>query len=140
MYKHKLQFDSQLFETAMTLPVNTSATAAAAVRAAGAAGRLAITVVASGSSVALADTKKLTIGILTSTTEGGSYAAPKHNPSMVVTMDAAFAPDDGELMGSLIIPVGYLDAETDKWIKATVATDDAAAAGEIDVFLEYLAN
>ncbi|MCP4127768.1 MAG: hypothetical protein GY753_11975 [Gammaproteobacteria bacterium] len=140
MYKHKLIFADQAFELDMDIPVNTSATASTALRAAGAAGRLAITAIANDAAVALADTKKFTISILTSTTEGGSYAAPEHAPSMVRTMSAAYDPDVGEVIASLLIPVGYLDPETDKWIKAVITTDDAAAAGDIDVFLEYLAN
>lgn len=140
MYKHKLIFADQVFELGMTLPVNTSATASTAVRAAGAPGRLAITITAADSSVSIADTEILTLSLLTSTTEGGSYAAPKHNPTITVTMDAAYTPEQDEVMASLLIPVGYLDNETDKWIKAVVATDDAAAAGTINVFLEYMAN
>jgi hypothetical protein len=140
MYKHKLIFADQVFELGMTLPVNTSATASTAVRAAGAPGRLAVTITAADASVALADTKVLTLSLLTCATEGGSYAAPKHNPTLTVTMDAAYAPDQDEVIASMIIPVGYLDGETDKWIKAVVATTDVAAAGTINVFVEYLAN
>ena len=143
MYKHKLINESNVFQLGMTLPVNTSATASTAVRAAGAPGRLAITVRAADANVVLADIKKLTISLLTSLTEGGSYVAPKNNPTMVVTMDAALAAEDEEWLGSLIIPIGHQfqgDELTDKWVKAVIATDDAAAAGLIDVFLEYLAN
>jgi hypothetical protein len=140
MYKHKLIFDDQVFQLGMTMPVNTSAIATTAVRAAGAPGRLAITVTAANASVAIATTETLTLSILTSATEGGSYAAPAHAPSMVVTFTGAYAPAEGDVIASLLIPVGYLDNETDKWIKAVVATDDAAAAGLIDVFLEYMAN
>ncbi len=140
MYKHKLINESNVFELDMDIPVNTSATCSTAVRAAGAAGRLAITATANDAAVALADTKKFTISILTCATEGGSYAAPLHAPSMVRTMDAAYDPDVGEVIASLIIPVGYLDPETDKWIKAVITTDDTAAAGDINVFAEYLGN
>jgi hypothetical protein len=139
MYKHKLQFNDQVFQQGMTLPVNTSASATNAVRCAGAPGRLAITMVANGS-VALANTKKLTMSILTCTTESGSFVAPKHAPSMVVTMNGAYAPAKGDVMASMIMPVGYLEGESAKWVKAVVATDDAAAAGTIDVFLEYLGS
>ncbi len=140
MYKHKLILEDQIFELDMDIPVNTSATAATAVRATGAPGLLAITVTANDTDVALADTKKFTISILTSATEGGSYAAPEYAPSLVRTFSAAYDPDEGEVIASLIIPHGYLDGETDKWVKAVITTDDAAAAGDINVFCEYLAS
>lgn len=139
MYKQKLIFESNVFELGMTVPQNTSADASTAVRAAGAPGRLAITVTAADGNVALADATTFTISIKTSTTEGGTFAAPAHAPSMVRTFSGAFTCDQGDVIASLLIPVGYLDPETDKWIKAVTATTDAAAAGTIDVFVEYMA-
>lgn len=142
MYNHKLINESNVFELDMDIPVNTTTTASTAVRAAGAQGLLAVTVLANDSSVALASGSVLTIGILTSATEGGSFTAPAQAPSVALTLAAgvALAPAAGDKIASLIVPGNTLDVDDDAWVKATIATDDAAAAGDIDVFLEYLAT
>ncbi len=140
MYKHKLIFESNVFELDMDLPVNTSGTTSGAVRAAGEQGLLAITVTAADSSGAIASGKTVTLSILTSATEGGSYTAPAHAPSMALLSAAGLSPDEGEVITSLIIPGNTLDVDDDAWVKAKVVTDDAAAAGDINVLCEYLAT
>lgn len=135
MYDHRLEFASQIFEAGMTLPVSTSAVASAAMRAGGAEGRLAICVKAADANVVMAIAKKLTLSITECDTETGSFIAAPYDVQAVRTLAAALAAEQGEELINLIVP-----RHAKKWIKVTVATDDAAAAGLIDVFLEYLAN
>lgn len=135
MYNHKLQFADQLFEAAMTFPANTSATATNPMRVGGANGNLAITVVGADTDVLLADTKIFTLSYTEATTESGVYAAANPAVSSVYTASGAYAPAVGIVMNRLVLP-----PDAGPWIKAVLATDDAAADGTVDVFLEYLAN
>ena len=139
---HKLIFNNQAFQLGMTLPANTSAVATNALRAGGARGLLAITITAANAAVALAITKKLTVSLQVGATETGSFAAPKHNPTLVVTMAAAYAPAQNDVITTMVVPMGLISGDNTaaKWVKAVVATDDAAAAGLINVFMEYLAH
>lgn len=135
MYNHTLVFDDQVFEQGLALPVNTSATAANPMRVGKAAGKLAVSVLAGDGNVALALGKKLTLSILESDAEDGPFTAPAAAPSLEITYAEAFTPDQGDKIASMILPV-----DAGKWVKAVVATDDAAAAGQIDVILEYTAG
>ena len=135
MYNHTLKFTDQAFQLGMTLPANTSATATNAMRVDGTNGRLAISLVANGDDVALALGKILTVTYTECATETGTFAAPASKPSLVTTYAAAIAPTDGTKIVSMLLPT-----DVEKWVKVVVTTDDAAAAGEIDVVLEYLAG
>lgn len=135
MYNHKLIFDDQVFEEGQTLPANTSDTSETPHRVDGTNGRLAICVTAADGDVAIADTKTFTLTYLECATEDGSFAAPAEKPSLVIAYDGAYAPDEGDVIGRLLLPV-----EVGKWIKPVIATTDAAAAGTVNVFLEYIGN
>jgi hypothetical protein len=136
MYKHKLIFEDNAFQLGMTVPVNTSATATKALRVGRIQGNLAVTITAADGNVALATGTTVTLSLLGSETEGGSFVAlAPVVPSAVLTTSGAYAPEMGDRVMSLIVP-----EDCPKWIKAVVTTDDVAAAGKFNVFLEYLAG
>lgn len=134
MYKHKLQFDSNLHEAGMTIPANTNADAAAGVRMGGQEGRLAITIVAK-TQITVADTKIITVTVKDSLTETGSYVAVEPTLAAVKTASGETVYEAGDEIMSVIVPRGAR-----KWVKPNIATDDAAVTGTMDVFAEYLAN
>ncbi|MBT7082065.1 MAG: hypothetical protein HN929_11495 [Chloroflexi bacterium] len=131
MYKHKLLFDNQMFETGMTVPV-TATEASTGLRAGGTRSRIAVTVLAA-TEVKIADAKKFTISLKECATETGTFAAPAASSSMVTTMSAATTYAVGDRISSLVLPENI-----GKWVKAVITTDDTAPTGKIDVFLEYL--
>lgn len=135
MYKHKLVFDDQVFEKGITLPANTSDTCDNAMRVDGTNGRLAICVKANDDNVVLATTKKLTLSYTQCDTEDGSFAAPAPNQTLVKTASGSYEPNAGDVIMRMLLPT-----DVKKWVKAVLTTDDASAAGKVDVFLEYIGN
>lgn len=133
MYNHELIFENQLFEAGMTLPANTNANANKAMRADGTSGRLAIVVQAADDAVALADTRTFTLRYTEADTEGGSYSAPTPETSLVFTASGAYAPNKGDVIARLLLPV-----DVKKWVKANLATSDGSAAGTVNVVLAYV--
>jgi hypothetical protein len=143
MYKHKLIFDDQVFEKGKAM-VTSGATLSGlyGVRLAGAPGRTAITMLAADSDVVVASGSTITLGALVCATCSGSYTAA--NPSMATTLtlasNAQLTPAEGEPIMSLIVPTGIRDGETNKFVKATINCNDAAAEGTVDIIAEYLGN
>lgn len=135
MYKHVLKFDDQMFQADLTLPANTSATCTNAMRVGGTNGRLAICVVAKDDNIVLATTKNLTLSYTQCDTEGGSFAAPAPNQTLVKTASGSYEPNAGDVVMRMLLPL-----DVKKWVKAVLTTDDASAAGKVDVFLEYVGN
>lgn len=135
MYNHKLKFTDQMFQEGVTLPANTSATCTNAMRVDGTNGRLAICVTANDDNVVLATTKKLTLSYTQCDTEDGSFAAPAPSLTLVKTASGSYKPDAGDVVMRMILPT-----DVKKWVKAVVTTDDPAAAGKLDVFLEYIGD
>jgi len=135
MYKHKLIFENQMFEDGTTVPANTSTTIGdtTALRVDGTRSRMAVTVLAK-TTVAIADTKTLTISLKECATEDGTFAAPTPDShSVVITMSGATAYAVGDRIASLILPENI-----GEWVKPVISTNDAAASGTIDVIIEYL--
>jgi len=136
MYNHKLRFASQIFETGQTIPQNTSDPAAVGLRVAGQEGNLAI-VFRALTETTIAITENLILSMQDSDDDADTdaYAAivPAHVLTIHATAEIVYAV--GDIIARIIIPAGTKD-----WVKPVLATDDAAATGTIDTFLEYLAN
>lgn len=141
MYKTKLIFESQLFQSGLTIPQDDTVVCTTAHRMGGTFNRLAITVTAK-TLVSIADTKVFTIALQEASTEAGVFAAPASNPKVEITMAGAGVYNAGEHIGSLIVPAFIAEngqaGALEKWIKAVIVTDDAACTGTLEVFIEYL--
>ena len=132
MYNHKLILTNQMFEAGKTIPANTSADASTAGRAGGTKSRLAVTVTAA-TATSIDIGKQFILTLKECATETGTFVTPGAAPSMTVTYAAATDFAVGERIASLVLPENI-----GKWVKARVATNDAAATGTLNIFLEYL--
>ena len=135
MYNHKLIVEDQVFELGMTLPASNSSLCDNALRVDGTNGRLAVCVTAADDNVVLATTKKLTLSYTECDTETGSFTTPAPNQTLVKTASGSYQPDSGDVIMRMLLPT-----EVKKWVKTTLTTDDAAATGKVNVFLEYVGN
>lgn len=125
---------SGYFATGQTIPANTNADGdEGALKVAKTMQRLRV-VLAAKTTIALADTKALTMKLKSCATEGGSYADIP-GASQTYTASGAKTWAAGEEIMSIPIPH---DEDGGDFIKANVATTDAAATGTFDVFVEML--
>lgn len=132
-YKGDLRWADQYFEKGMGIPAAGSAVAAHTLKVGGHAGALALKV-AAGAPVALAAAKKLTVEVLHCDAEDGTYVAHEALPTIVFTGAAGgSAWQAGQNMLTLALP------DCKPFVRVRVATD-AAAAGALDIYLDYIAR
>ena len=130
MYKKVLKAEDQLFGKDMTLPVNTTASCAQALRTSGHGGSLAVTIDAK-SAVSLPAATKLSVVIKDGDTETGL--------ATVVTHTLEFATAKAFTAGDVIARIPLVD-KTRLYTGVAIGTDKAGVTGTVDVFLEYLAR
>jgi len=133
MYKHSLKAADDYLASAQSLPQNASASGNKGARDfCRTQGALEV-VVAAHADISIADTKGITIGLehsddgVTFATVGESFAAT-----------AAGAPltwDEGQTVCRLAV-----SSKLKRHARLTITTTDAAAAGSVDAWLEYLAR
>lgn len=129
MYGHTLKYKDQCFDEAKTLPANTTSACANTLRVGSHLGGLSLTLLAANTAVALASTKKITVSYTECDTETGTFIAGAQ--SFAVAFSGGLANIvKGKKILTIVLPT------TKKFVKVTIGTDDAAAAGQVDVILE----
>lgn len=127
-----LEVYGEEFHSDITIPAATSTAGTVEIACGGVMGALGVAVVANGD-IAIADTKKVTLTIKTSETEGGTYTtAVTTQPVFTAAGAATFS--DGEMIGK----AAMVPEPSQMWWKVDVATDDAGATGKINVVPYYL--
>jgi len=131
MYKHILKEKGQIFEEGVVLPKTTAYTCATALNVGNNLGMLGCTITAK-SAVTIAATKTVTVTLQHADSQAGSYADHSTHTISLVT---ARSISPGGVVARVVLP-----PDTKSWIKAVVSCNDTAAAGSVDVFVEYLAR
>ena len=129
MYKKPLKDHGQYFGKNMALPKNTTSPCANTLGASGHAGTLAITMTAV-TPVTIAATKGVSITVLHSDDNVTFTEAF----TGTFTFPALKKCDVDDIVARMSMPY-----DVKKHVKVTIGTTDAAAAGNVDVFIEYLA-
>lgn len=131
MYKHRQRVNGEYLAKAQTIPQNSSVAGnSGPIRAHNTMGGLELLAVAK-TTLTLAATKSITITISDCDTETGTYVALPQVFKATYASGKVFAADD--LIGVLPLP-----STCRQFVKVTIATDDAAATGTLDIFSGYL--
>ena len=131
MYKHTLRIQDTQLATAQTLPRNTSAVGNAGPQSAGGLLGGAEVVMVAASAVTIADAKSVSLG-LEDSADGISFAAVPITCKRTVS-GGARTWKTGEVLARLPVP-----SDCRELLRAVLSTDDAAAAGTVDVIFDYL--
>lgn len=132
MYKHNLKVCGEYLIKNSALPQNASQEGSNVVRAGGGICGLEIVCAANGAATLTAG-KNVSISALQSMDGDTFIALPVAGQQSISADKTSF--EDGEIMARLPLP-----SEAMPYIKASLTTDDAAATGNFDLFLAYLAR
>jgi len=131
MYKHILKEKGQIFEEGVALPKVAAHSCATALNVGNNLGMLACTITAK-SAVTIAAAKTVSVALRHADSQDGAYS---DHSTHTLTLAAALAASPGHVVARVVLP-----PDIKPWVKALVSCDDTAAAGSIDVFVEYLAR
>ena len=131
MYDHQLRIYGENLAAGQALPKNTQAQGNGGAQRAGSLMGATEIVVKSVSSVTIAAGKSLTV--IVEHGDDGVAFTPMPSTFKLTAGASVFTREAGEILGRIPLP-----SDCRRYVRVLLGTDDAAAAGSVDVFFQYL--